>query len=127
MRPIVTERPTDTMNSTMPAATPPRSMLATSMPKITNEWAPRLLGGRSARPDLLLLARVLDPVDLADHLLVDAAVLHHRLGQVLVHHDVARVRVDHDGAAWAREFPALERLQRRVDLDLALERLRHVD
>src|SRR5262249_12848036 len=97
MRPIVTERPTDTMNSTMPTATPPRSLLATSMPKITNGFETRLLGGRSARPDLLLLARVLDAVDLADHLLVDAPVLHHRLGQVLVHHDVARDRIDHDG------------------------------
>src|SRR5215813_3130467 len=127
MRPIVTERPTDTMNSTMPAATPPSSMLARSTPKITNERDARLLGGRSARPDLLLLARVLDPVDLADDLLVDAAVLHHRLGQVLVHHDVARDRIDHDGATRARELPALEGLQRGVHLDLALEHLRHVD
>jgi hypothetical protein len=29
IRPIVTDRPTDTMNSTMPAATPPSTMLAT--------------------------------------------------------------------------------------------------
>src|SRR5882724_8842236 len=113
IRPIVTDRPTETMNRTMPAATPPRSMLATS--KIT--WAdPGGLGGPSrtpqlqsehpaqrstlmpsrdvgappkllsrARPDLLLLAGVLDPGDRADDLLVDPAVLHHRLGQVLVH------------------------------------------
>src|SRR2546427_9151725 len=149
IRPIVTERPTDTMNSTMPAATPPRSMLATSTPKITSglggveerpgsPWARRTSGGLGgarnppcsssrARPDLLLLAGVPDPVDLADHLLVDAAVLHHRLGQVLVHDDVARDGVDHDGAARARELPALERIERRVDLDLALERLGDVD
>ena len=37
IKPMVTERPTDTMNSTMPAATPPRSMLATSTPEITRE------------------------------------------------------------------------------------------
>src|SRR5215813_5759771 len=128
IRPMVTERPTDTMKSTMPAATPPRSMLATSTPKITNGCdARRLVGGRSARPDLLLLARVLDAVDLADHLLVDAPVLHHRLGQVLVHHDVARYGIDHDRAAGARELPALERPEGGVDLDLALERLDDVD
>src|SRR4029453_7587052 len=115
IRPIVTERPTDTMNSTMPAATPPRSMLATSTPKITSaSGGGRLLGSRSARPDLLLLAGVLHPVDLADHLLVDAAVLHDGLGQVLVHHDVARDGVNHDGAARARQLPALERFQGRV-------------
>src|SRR5882724_3675049 len=126
MRPMVTDRPTDTMNSTMPAATPPRSMLATSTPKITDARV-RLFGGGRAWPDLLLLAGVLDPVDLADDFLVDAAVLHHRFGQVLVHDDVARDGVDHDGAARAREPPALERLERRVDLDLALERLGDVD
>src|SRR5882724_2632661 len=107
MRPMVTDRPTDTMN---------RSMLATSTPKITGARV-RLFGGGRAWPDLLLLAGVLDAVDLADHFLIDAAVLHHRLGQVLVHDDVTRDGVDHDGAAGAREFPALERLERRVDLD----------
>src|SRR6266705_183558 len=120
MRPIVTDRPTDTMNSTMPAATPPRSMLATSTPKITG----RSLLGR-AGPDLLLLAGVLDPVDLADHLLEDAPVLHHRLGQVLVHDDVAGHRIDRDGTARARELPALECLQRLLHLDPALEGLDH--
>src|SRR5262245_57169686 len=88
--PMVTERPTETMNSTMTAATPPRSMLATSTPRIMRERRPRGLLRRGAGSDLLLLARVLDRVDPADDLLVDAAVLHHRLGQVLVHHDVAR-------------------------------------
>src|SRR5438445_11956716 len=77
------------MNSTMPAATPPRSMLATSTPKITGASGGPLLGSRSARPDLLLLAGVLHPVDLADHLLEDTAVLHHGFVQILVHHDVA--------------------------------------
>src|SRR5437660_8048370 len=115
------------MNSTMPAATPPRSMLATSTPKITGASGGPLLGSRSARPDLLLLAGVLHSVDLADHLLEDAAVLHHGFGQVFVHHDVARDGVDHDGAARARELPALERFQGRVHLDLALERLHDVD
>src|SRR4029453_10955099 len=100
IRPIVTERPTDTMNSTMPGATAPRSMLATSTPKITSaSGGGRLLGSRSARPDLLLLAGVLHPVDLADHLLVDAAVLHDGLGQVLVNHDLARDGVNHVWAA----------------------------
>src|SRR5438105_13874474 len=33
--PMGTERPTDTMNSTMPAAMPPSSKLETSMPNIT--------------------------------------------------------------------------------------------
>ena len=37
MRPIVTERPTDTMNSTIPAAKPPSRMLMTSIPKITRQ------------------------------------------------------------------------------------------
>src|SRR5262245_37167294 len=86
--PIVTDRPTDTMKSTIPAATPPSSMLATSTPRITERWGGAARGSlRRARPDLLLLARVLHVVDLADHLLVHAAVLHDRLGQVLVHHD----------------------------------------
>src|SRR4029450_7901986 len=143
IRPIVTDRPTETMNSTMPAATPPRSMLATSTPKITERGAPRgesiasprgapaepgrlgaggggappsggWLGGHPAPPilssragpDLLLLAGVLDPVDLADDLLEHAAVLHDRLGEVLVHHNIAGGRVDYDGAARARELPA---------------------
>ena len=39
IRPMVTDSPTDTMNSTMPAARPPSSMLATSMPKITRDPA----------------------------------------------------------------------------------------
>src|SRR5262245_65647278 len=135
MRPIVTDRPTDTMKSTMPAATPPRSMLATSTPQITcalgrrrrsraRRGPARSLG---ARPDLLLLAGVLDAVDRADHLLRDLAVLHHHLGEVLVHHDVARDGIDRDGPARAVELPALERVQRLVCLDLALERMDHVD
>src|SRR6266850_6659221 len=107
--PMVTESPTDTMNSTMPAATPPRSMLATSMPKITG----RSLLGR-AGPDLLLLAGVLDPVDLADHLLEDASVLHHRFRQILVHDDIARDWIDRDRTARAIEFPTLQRLQRSL-------------
>src|SRR2546426_8767698 len=146
IKPMVTERPTDTMNSTMPAATPPRSMLATSTPKITSveerpgsPGARRALGGlggaRSppsqsstrAGPDLLLLAGVLDLVDLADHLLDDAPVLHDRLGQVLVHHDIAGDRVDRDGATRARELPPLQRFQRLLGIDLPFQRLDHVD
>src|SRR5437867_5268688 len=119
IKPMVTERPTDTMNSTMPAATPPSSMLARSTPKITSF-------GR-ARPDLLLLAGVLDPVDLADHLLENAPVLHHRLGQVLVHYDIAGDRIDHDGTTRAREFPTLQRLQRLLGVDLPLVHLDAVD
>ena len=34
--PMVTDRPTDTMNSTMPADSPPNRMLTTSVPKITS-------------------------------------------------------------------------------------------
>src|SRR5262249_54563019 len=126
IRPMVTDRPTDTMNRTIPAATPPRSMLATSTPQITRAptgasrgsgRAPSLPG---ARPDLLLLALVLHRVDLADGLLGDVAVLHHHLGQVLVHHDVAGDRVEGDGPARAVELPALQRLERLVGVDLAL-------
>src|SRR5262245_64196414 len=95
IRPMVTESPTDTMKSTMPAATPPRSMPARSVPKITGTDERRLLP--RARADLLVLADVLHAVDLADRLLDDLAVLHHRLGQVLVHHDVAGEGVDRDG------------------------------
>src|SRR6266436_3423370 len=130
---MVTESPTDTMNSTMPAATPPRIMLATSMPRITRasggRRSPQSIGALlgSARADLLLLAGVLHSVDLADHLLEDATVLHHGFGQVLVHHDVARDGIDHDRAARARELPALEGFQGRVHLDLASERLDDVD
>src|SRR6266704_3017762 len=42
IRPIVMDRPTETMKSTMPAATPPRRTLATSAPTITG----RSGGGR---------------------------------------------------------------------------------
>src|SRR5262245_23068223 len=126
IKPMVTDRPTETMNNTMPAATPPRIMLARSMPKITSGPSPRpSLGG--TRADLLLLAGVLHPVDLADRLLDDAAVLHDRLGQVLVHHDVAGDWVDHDGTARTVEFPALECLECLVRIDRALEGLDHVD
>src|SRR5512132_4191707 len=123
IKPMVTDNPTDTMNSTMPAATPPRSMLATSTPRIMRGGAASL---RGARPDLLLLARVLDAVDLADDFLEDAAILHDRLRQILVHHDVPGDGVDRDGPARAVEFPPLEGLQRLVHLDLALEGLDHV-
>src|SRR5262245_26469328 len=88
IKPMVMEGPTDTMNSTMPAATPPRIVLTTSA-SITEAAQGTLLRRRGAGADLLLLARVLHRVDLADRLLDDAAVLHHRLGEVLVHHDVA--------------------------------------
>src|SRR3954468_18046061 len=129
MRPMVTDSPTETMNSTMPAASPPSSMLATSLPKITltlarkchSRRAPFARTGRfpdphvqavcwrgrhrglidactssCARRGLLRLAGILHVVDLADHLLGEAAILHDHLGEVLVHHDVARIGVDHD-------------------------------
>src|SRR5262249_27557875 len=135
IRPVVTDRPTETMNRTMPAATPPRIMLATSTPKITRGgWGglggpsrpPQLqsghpahrstprpsrdIGERSkppilltrARPDLLLLAGVLDPVDLSDHLLEHAPILHARLGQVLVHHNITSERIDRRMSCEAR-------------------------
>src|SRR5947207_13401841 len=132
IRPMVTDRPTDTMNSTMPAATPPSTMLAMSAPKITGGpayvWrgANRDSVGR-ARPDLQLLARVLHPLDLADHLLVQLAIrAHHHLGQVFIHHDVAGDGIDHDRAARTVEAPLLDRGESLVGFDLALERLRHV-
>src|SRR5262245_6807818 len=152
IKPMVTERPTDTMNSTIPAATPPSSMLTTSTPKIMRGCdggrqlpkPPPAEDGRrrvtcrrrrvavseslrGARADLLLLARVLDPVDLADDLLVDAAVLQDRLRQILVHDDVARDRSEHDRSARAVELAPLEGRERLVRVDLALERLDHVD
>src|SRR4029077_7013069 len=154
IKPMVTERPTDTMNSTVPAATPPRTMPATSVPKITSSavgsgtdstpppppagaerppWSCRRTGGAvprsvgGARPDLLFLAGVLHGVDLANHLLEEAAVLHHRLGQILVHDDVASIGIDLDRAPRAVEFPALERGQRLVGVNLALEHLDDVD
>src|SRR5262249_278243 len=119
------------MNSTTPAAPPPRSVLATPTPQSTGvlgsrereaaAWGARgrvggggrLCGGgtvrgRSARRDLVLLAGVLDGRDLADHLLRDVPVLHHHFRQVLVHDDVPRHRVERDGAAGAVELPALE-------------------
>ena len=48
IRPMVTESPTETMNSTMPAATPPSSMLATSMPKIHGQSPSTGRGDRAA-------------------------------------------------------------------------------
>src|SRR3989442_652030 len=150
IKPIVTERPTDTMKSTMPPATPPRTMLATSMPKITSSavgsgnyatspprerlvWSSRRNGSAAqpslggAGPDLLFLACVLHGVDLAKNLLEEAAVFHHHLGHILVHDDVASVGIDHDRAARTVELPALERGQRLVGFDLAFERLDDVD
>src|SRR5262249_60534319 len=128
IRPMVTDRPTETMNSTMPAATPPSTMLATSTPKITGwsagcgEW---LVAG--ARPDLQLLAGIFHAFDLADHLLAELAIApHHHLREVFVHDDVAGHRIDHDRPARAVERPALERSQRLVGVDLALEFLHHV-
>src|SRR5262245_31698591 len=152
MRPMVTDSPTDTMNSTMPAASPPSSMLATSIPKITLAPRPKMHSRRTpfartgrfpdphvqamdgeaafaasrmsatsgARRNLLRLAGILHVVDLADHLLGEAAILHDYLGEVLVHDNVARVGVDHDRAARAVEFPTLERVERGVRIELAL-------
>src|SRR4030095_14201084 len=97
------------MNRTMPAATPPSSMLATSTPRITPA---RSLGRGRARTDLLLLARVLHAIDLADHLLEHPPVLHDGLGQVLVHHDVARDRIDGDRTAGAPGLTTLLGLAR---------------
>src|SRR5688572_30542140 len=99
IRPIVTERPTETMNSTMPAARPPSRMPATSSPKITgspafpNKTAARHAGRRlphtiieawlfPARTNLVCLASILHGVDLADVLLDDAAILEGGLRQV---------------------------------------------
>src|SRR5262245_53998703 len=117
--PIVTDSPTETMNSTMPAATPPSSMLTMfsimaprsdgtrarascqsprtgAIPQIVggmpqtaseahlNAKPPPIAGrrplcagssGSGAGRDLLRLAGILHVVDLADHLLLQGAVL----------------------------------------------------
>src|SRR5262245_60582281 len=123
IRPIVTDSPTDTINSTMPAARPPSSMLRTSMPKITSgppsvgdgsrrrrsdEGAaashlcralverPRSLAGRY----LQRLAGIFDILDGRNRVLRKTAIPHDHLGQILIHHDVARLRVDQDRTAW---------------------------
>src|SRR6266480_2552902 len=50
IRPIVTDSPTETINSTVPAANPPNKMLATSIPAITKGPAGRqMLRGRPVR------------------------------------------------------------------------------
>src|SRR4051812_31317712 len=109
------------MNSTMPAAIPPSSMRATSMPKITPAPAsqtarptaprPRARGGgavtrvrrnarapsaRRAGADLLLLAGVLHGFDLAEILLPQLAVLHHDFREIFVHYDIAGSGIDRD-------------------------------
>src|SRR6185503_7634030 len=67
-------------------------------------------GLRRAGADLLLLARVLDVVDLAELLLMQPAVLAlHDLHQILVHDDVAGGRINRDRTARAVVFPVLER------------------
>src|SRR5690348_9413411 len=103
IRPIVTDRPTETMNSTIPEARPPSRMLAirtmSSMEKkpppvrqraaACSRWeAPDAL---LALPFLELLAHVLHRVDGADVLLHQPPAGFHHLAQVLVHHDVAGV------------------------------------
>src|SRR5262245_749696 len=81
-----------------------------------------------ARPDGMFLARILDALDLADLLLMQLATrTHHHFGEILVHHDVARHLVEHDRPTRALEPPALERIERLVGLDLALERLHDVN
>src|SRR5919106_3073556 len=80
-----------------------------------------------AGPDLVLLAGVLHPLDPADLLLPQPAVgTHHDFGEILVHDDVAGDGIDGDRPARAVEGPALERTQRLLRVDLALERLHHV-
>src|ERR1700690_796098 len=110
IRPMVTDSPTDTMNSTMPAAAPPRRMPIKSMGrKRPRPAARRRQFGHSryearllaAPADLELLAHVLHRGDEAEALLVQPAVLLHQLAQILVHDDVARRRIDHDRAARA--------------------------
>src|SRR4051794_23174526 len=120
--PMVTDSPTETMNSTIPAASPPRIMLATSMPRIMPR-APRSPAWR----DLLRLADVLDVLDRGEKLLVQLAVsaLDH-LDQVLVHHDVAGLGIDHHGSARAVECPALECRDGLVAIHAALQCLHGV-
>src|SRR3990172_8644813 len=148
MSPMVTESPTDTMNSTMPAARPPRAMLIRSIgwtsrrarrapEKSRRPWAGcgrRLLRRGSGGPallaaptDLELLALVLHGLGRADRLLIEAPVLHGQLAQILVHDHVARHRVDHDRTARAVGVsPALERRHRLVGIDPAIERAHDV-
>src|SRR5581483_1173117 len=69
---------------------------------------------RRAGADLLLLARILDVIDLAELLLVQLAVFAlHDLDQILVHDDVAGGGIDRDRAARAVVFPCLQRIERR--------------
>src|SRR6185436_15304875 len=136
--PMVTDRPTETMNSTIPAAMPPSSMLTRLFRSIKRNRRPGSFPGRrrsataSSVPLLLatalgqLLAHVLDRVDDADVLLVEAAVLLDDLAQVLVHDDVPGPRIDRDRTARAVVFPAAQRVDRGVRIDLALERGHHV-
>src|SRR5882672_958006 len=117
IRPIVTDRPTETINSTMPAAMPPKRMLIRLFRSIKRNRRPGGFPGRrhysaaSNVPLLLattlgqLLAHVLDRGDDADVLLIEAPVLLHDLAQVLVHDDVAGPRVDRNRPARAVVFP----------------------
>src|ERR1700687_4178057 len=88
IRPMVTDSPTDTMNSTMPAARPPRRMPVRSMAsKRPRPAAGRRRCGRSrcenpllaAPADLELLAHVLHGGNDTEVFLMQPAVLLHQL------------------------------------------------
>src|SRR5215472_10993446 len=130
---MVTESPTETIKSTVPAASPPNTMLAKSIAAFTSgpvgrqcqEAAPctrerplilKIVDPRwsffwRAGPDRLRFALILHMIDLADDLLMKLPVgaLHH-LGKIFVHDDIAGFRINHDRALRAVEFPAKERL-----------------
>src|SRR5580692_5056852 len=153
--PMVMESPTETMNSTVPADSPPNKMPAklamksTGDPERANgEW--RIANGGiayslfatspfrySPYPTLLLRRARADGqhfalvfyvgVRLQDFLVQLAVGALHDFVQILVHDDVAGFRIDHDRALRAVELPAEQRFDRVVAVHLALGGLHRVD
>src|ERR1700757_3430254 len=115
----------------MTAQTPIRGMPKTKPPP---DWAAVVSssttrsGLRRAGADLLLLAGVLDVVDLAELLLMQLAVAAlHDFDEILVHHDVAGGGIDRDRTARAVVFPVLQRGEGGVGVaELALGGFDHV-
>src|SRR6516164_10725745 len=147
---MVTDSPTETMKSTVPAASPPNNMLAKSIAAFTNDPVGRRASrGRSphsgnglahknsrlapiifwrAGSDRLRLALVLDAIDLADNFLVELPVgAFHHFGEILVHHNISGFRINHDWSLRTVEFPAEQRLHGGVTVHLALGGLHGVN
>src|SRR5579863_1134897 len=137
---MVTERPTETTNSTVPAANPPNKIPAISARAFTGGALRPIIGERRvavsatrcftvSQTPLLLRRAGTDRQHLTlvfhvphrhQNLLVKLAVRPlHDLVQILVHDDVASLRIDLDRALRAVELPAFQRLHGRsaiVDL-----------